>query len=339
MNFVIVGTNFISDTFLKAALVTTNFSLYGLCSRKITTANEFLKKYPKDNLQHTKIFTSIADVCADNLVDAVYLASPNHLHAQQAIMCLNAKLHVLGEKPSASNSHELKQIIAAAKRNKCLYMEALMTTLLPNFSILKKQLPRIGKVRKFLGQYAQYSSRYDLYLKGEIPNWCRTEYANGALVDLGIYPLSIITALWGKPTSILASAIKLATGVDGAGDLILTYNTTANAKQAVISYSKICNGDNISEFQGELGRIEIEFVALLMKLTLILNDGTKEVISEPFDNNSMKYELQHFISLLEQGKTESQINTFEFSEQMMAVMDEARKQIQVVYPGDNLAIN
>jgi len=334
MNFVIVGTNFISDTFLKAALKITNFTLYGLCSRKLTTANEFLAKFPEDNFQHTKIFLSIDDVCADNLVDAVYLASPNHLHAHQAIKCLNANIHVLGEKPSASNTRELKQIVAAAKRNKCLYMEALMTTLLPNFSILKNQLPRIGKVRRFLGQYSQYSSRYELYLKGDTPNWCRTEYANGALVDLGIYPLGLITALWGKPTSILASGIKLATGVDGAGDLILTYSSAENSKQAVISYSKICNGNNISEFQGELGRIEIDFVALLTKMTLFLNDGTKEIISIPSDENSMKFELQHFISLLEEGKTESQINSWELSEQMMAVMDEARKQIQVIYPAD-----
>jgi len=334
MNFVIVGTNFISDTFLKSALITTNFNLYGLCSRKIDTANEFLKKYPNDKLQQTKVFTSIEEVCTDKLVDAVYLASPNHLHAPQAIMCLNANIHVLGEKPSASNSQELKQIIATAKRNKCLYMEALMTTHLPNFNILKKQLPRIGIVRKFLGQYSQYSSRYELYLKGNTPNWCRTEFANGALVDLGIYPLSLITALWGKPTSTFASGIKLATGVDGAGDLILTYKSAENNKQAVISYSKICNGGNISEFQGELGRIEIEFVALLMNITLILNDGTKEIISKPFDDNSMRFELHHFISLLEEGKTESQINSFEFSEQVMAVMDEARKQMKVVYPAD-----
>jgi predicted dehydrogenase len=334
MNFVIVGTNFISDTFLKAALTTTNFTLYGLCSRKITTANDFLKKYPKNSIQQTKVFHSIEEVCADKLVDAVYIASPNHLHAAQAIQCLNANIHVLGEKPSASNSNELKQIIAAAKRNKCLYMEALMTTHLPNFRILQDQLPRIGKVRKFLGQYSQYSSRYALYLKGDTPNWCLTEYANGALVDLGVYPLSLITALWGKPTSVLASGIKLATGVDGAGDLILTYNLAESAKQAVISYSKICNGHNISEFQGELGRIEIEFVALLMKITLILNDGTKEVISKPFDDNSMKFELEHFISLVKEGKTESQINSFEFSEQIMEVMDEARKQIKVFYPAD-----
>ena len=71
-----------------------------------------------------------------------------------------------------------------------------------------------------------------------------------------------------------------------------------------------------------------------MKITLILNDGTKEVISKPFDDNSMKFELEHFISLLKDGKTESQINSFEFSEQIMEVMDEARKQIKVFYPAD-----
>jgi len=75
-------------------------------------------------------------------------------------------------------------------------------------------------------------------------------------------------------------------------------------------------------------------VALLMNITLILNDGTKEIISKPFDDNSMRFELHHFISLLEEGKTESQINSFEFSEQVMAVMDEARKQMKVVYPAD-----
>ncbi len=336
MNFVIVGTNFISDIFLKAALTTKNFTLYGLCSRKVSTANTFLEKYSDDSLQETKLFSNISEVCADESVDAVYIASPNHLHASQAIACLNAKIHVLGEKPSASNSHELKQIIAAAKRNKCLYMEALMTTHVPNFRILQKHLPRIGKVRKFLGQYSQYSSRYDLYLKGETPNWCRTEYANGALVDLGIYPLGVITALWGEPSSVVASAIKLETGVDGAGDLILTYGSAENAKQAVISYSKICNGANISEFQGELGRIEIEFIALLVKITVILNDGTRETVSMPFDEHSMKFELQHFISLIEENKTESDINSFEFSTKVVAIMDEARKQMQVVYPADKL---
>ncbi len=68
-------------------------------------------------------------------------------------------------------------------------MEAMMTTHLPNFTNLKHAMAKIGTPRKFIGQYSQYSSRYDKYKNGERPNTFLPEFANGALVDLGIYPL------------------------------------------------------------------------------------------------------------------------------------------------------
>lgn len=327
MNFVVVGTNFICDTFLKAALQTNGFNFYGLCSRTQKSADSFLQKYPD---QQVKVFHDIESVCNDDAVQAVYIASPNHLHMNYAVQCLKAKKHVLGEKPSASNSKELNDIVVTAKQNECLYMEALMTTLLPNFSLLKNNLPRIGKIRKYIGQYSQFSSRYQQYLDGNPPNWCLPEFSNGALVDLGIYPLSLIIALWGDPKDVLAKGIKLSTGVDGAGDLLLGYDD----KQAVIHYSKINNGANITEFQGELGRIEIEFVSLLMNIKVILNDGSEESISAPLDDAFMRFELEHFLELLENQKTESPVNTHKFSLQLMQVMDEARLQMSVVYPAD-----
>jgi len=327
MNFVIVGTNFICDTFLQGALSTKAFNFYGLCSRSNNSAQDFLAKYQSHPLS-TKIFNSIDEVCADKNVDAVYIASPNSLHAQQAIQCLNAKRHVLGEKPSAANNAQLQQMITVAKQNNCLYMEAFMTTHLPNFAILQQQLPRIGRMRKYIGQYSQYSSRYQQYLQGNTPNWCKPEFANGALVDLGIYPLGLLISLWGKPDKVLASGILLDSGVDGAGDLLLSYTD----KQAVISYSKINNGDNISEFQGELGRIEIKFVSLLREITLYLNNGLVEKISLPLVDGFMKYELAHFIQLAQENKTESPINSYLFSTQLMTIMDEARQQIGVKYP-------
>lgn len=330
MNFVIVGTNFICDTFLQGALITNEFNFYGLCSRKKESAQNFLNKY-KNHQFNTKIFNNLDEVCSDKKVDAIYIASPNSMHAQQAIQCLNAKKHVLGEKPSAANNEQLQHIINTAKQNDCLYMEAFMTTLLPNFSILKQQLTRIGKLRKYIGQYSQYSSRYQKYLQGDIPNWCKPEFANGALVDLGIYPLGLLLSLWGVPENILARGILLNTGVDGAGDLLLSYSD----KQAVISFSKINHGDNISEFQGELGRIEIKFVALLTEITLILNNGAIEKISLPLADGFMKYELAHFIQLIQENKKESPINSYSFSTQLMTIMDEARHQMGVIYPSDN----
>jgi len=328
MNFVVVGTNFISDTLLNAANTLANFNLYGVCSRATSSGKAFLEKHPKNS--NAKIFTSIEQVCQDQNVDAVYIAAPNSLHKHYAVMCLEAGKHVLGEKPSAANSNELNAILATAKKHQRLYMEAMMTTHLPNFSNLKHAMAKIGTPRKFIGQYSQYSSRYDKYKNGERPNTFLPEFANGALVDLGVYPLYLLIALWGAPQSISVSGILLDTGVDGAGDVLLNYAD----KQAVISYSKISQGDNITEIQGELGRMRIEAVSQLKKIEFIANNGETEVISDKFDEHFMKYEVAHFITLVKQGLLESPVNTHQLASDVMSVLDDARKQLGVIYPND-----
>jgi len=327
MNFVIVGTNFISDTLLSAAKQIEQFSLYGVCSREQQTGESFLAKH---DIKNAKVFTNIEQVCEDPSVDAVYIAAPNSLHKDYAVMCLKAGKHVLGEKPSAANSKELESIVQAAKTHQRLYMEAMMTTHLPNFARLKSAMAKIGTPRKYIGQYSQYSSRYDKYKNGERPNTFLPEFANGALVDLGIYPLYILLALWGAPQSVKASGVLLETGVDGAGDVLLNYAD----KQAVISYSKISQGDNFTEIQGEKGRIRIEAVSLLKRMQFIGNDGTVEELSEPFDDHFMRHEVSHFIQAANAGQIESSVNTHTLSKQVIAVLDEARNQLGVVYPAD-----
>ncbi|MDC9523740.1 Gfo/Idh/MocA family oxidoreductase, partial [Pseudoalteromonas sp. Angola-31] len=93
MNFVIVGTNFISDTLLAAANTLSNFNLYGICSRQISSGERFLANHPTNT--DAKIFTSIDAVCQDEQVDVVYIAAPNSLHSAYAIQCLKAGKHVL----------------------------------------------------------------------------------------------------------------------------------------------------------------------------------------------------------------------------------------------------
>lgn len=327
MNFVIVGTNFISDTLLSAAQTVDDFTLYGVCSRQTQSGQAFLTKH---GINSAKVFTNIEQVCADDSVDAVYVAAPNSLHKSYAIQCLEAKKHVLGEKPSAANSDELSAIIKAAKQHQRLYMEAMMTTHLPNFFLLKEALTKIGTPRKYIGQYSQYSSRYDKYKNGERPNTFQPEFANGALVDLGIYPLYVLLALWGAPNTVKASGVLLETGVDGAGDILLNYTD----KQAVISYSKISQGDNFTEIQGEKGRIRIEGVSLLKRMQFIGNDGTVEELSQPFDEHFMRHEVEHFIKAANAGQIESSVNTHQLSTQVMGILDDARKQLRVIYPSD-----
>lgn len=327
MNFVIVGTNFISDTLLAAAKTVSDFTLYGVCSRATESGAAFLAKHA---IADAKIFTTIEQVCSDDNVEAVYIAAPNSLHKSYAVACLNAGKHVLGEKPAAANSQELAAILTAAKRNNRLYMEAMMTTHLPNFSVLRQAIEKIGVPRKYIGQYSQYSSRYDKYKNGERPNTFLPEFANGALVDLGVYPLYILIALWGAPNSVQASGVLLETGVDGAGDVLLNYSN----KQAVISYSKISQGDNFTEIQGEKGRIRIEAVSLLKRMQFIANDGTVEELSQPFDEHFMRHEVAHFIATAKANQLESSVNTHQLSIDVMHVLDKARQQLGVSYPAD-----
>ena len=361
INIAIIGSNFIVDTFLTAAEKIEPFNFYAIYSRKESSGRVKAAKYSHTNIDRAvKVFSDLSTMLEDDNIDAVYIASPNSFHANQAIQCLNAGKHVLGEKPSASNSKALRKILAAAKANNRCYMEAMMSLHLPNFSLLTHQLSRIGKPRKYIGQYCQYSSRYPLTLDSlaqnkplDMPNTFLPEFANGALIDIGIYPLYPVVALWGVPKSISAQAIMLETGVDGAGDLQLNYGD----KIANISFSKICNGENFSEFQGELGRLRIEFVSLMSKVELFLNDGSYELLSFPEEQNEkqsenknyqpMSYEISHFIQLIQThtklkqqsesiniSALQSDITSWQLSQKVLSIIDQAREQIGLVYSSD-----
>ena len=88
-------------------------------------------------------------MAASDKVDAVYIATPNCCHAAQAILCMNHGKHVLCEKPFASNSLEVKRMIDAAKSNDVTLMEAMISTLNPNFLIAKEQMSRLGTIRRY----------------------------------------------------------------------------------------------------------------------------------------------------------------------------------------------
>lgn len=113
-------------------------------------------------------------------IDAVYIASPNSFHAKQAIICMNQGKHVLCEKSIASKSTELREMVETAKRNNVVLMEALKTTLLPNFQAIQSNLHKIGEIRRYFASYCQYSSRYDAYKEGTILNAFNPVFSSGS---------------------------------------------------------------------------------------------------------------------------------------------------------------
>lgn len=325
IRFGIIGTNWITDSFIEAARQHPDFLLSAVYSRTHERASEFAEKH---NIQH--IFTDMEEMANSQEIDAVYIASPNSHHAEQSILFLKNKKHVLCEKPIASNAEEIKNMVQAAKENGVLLMEALKTTFLPNFQAIKENVDKIGQVRKYFASYCQYSSRYDAYKEGNVMNAFKPEFSNGSLMDIGIYCLYPAIALFGKPDEVKANGYLLETGVDAEGSIILKYPD----KEAVVIFSKITNSYIPSEIQGENGSIVFDKMNPPENVNIHYRNGSVEDITREQSNDPMFYEAQEFIELIQSGKTESSINTFEQSITVMEVMEEARRQMGVVYPSD-----
>ena len=327
VRFGVIGTNFIVDKVLEAARLDHRFELTAIYSRTQERADEFAKKH---NVPHT--FTSLEDMLSSNLIDAVYIASPNSLHASQSILCMQHGKHVFCEKPFASNANEVKAMIAAAEKYNVRLMEAMKPTMTPNFSTIKDNLKEIGTIRKYFSCYCQYSSRYDKLKEGVILNAFDPSLSNGAVMDLGVYTIYPMVVLFGRPKKISATGLKLFTGADGQGSVNFEYE----GMDATVMYSKIADSSLPTEIQGEEGTITADRINIINKVTLKKRGGEETIISTPNPTHEYYFEVAEFIDLIQKNEKESTINSLENSLITIEIIDEIRKQLEIIYPADSI---
>jgi scyllo-inositol 2-dehydrogenase (NADP+) len=325
IRFGVIGTNWITDSFLEAAKEIEDFSLTAVYSRTDERAKEFATKH---HAPYT--FTTIEEMAQSDAVDAVYIASPTSFHASHAIRLLKHGKHVLCEKPIASNTKDLMEMIQTAKENKVLLMEALKSGFLPSYSSIRENLHKIGPVRRYFASFCQYSSRYDAYKEGRVLNAFKPEFSNGSLMDIGVYCIYPMVQLFGKPDSIKASGLMLESGVDGEGGILAHYTDM----EGTVMFSKITNSYIPSEIQGEKGSILIDKISEPEKVEIRYRDGRVEDISNLPEHHTMYYETKEFIELIKNGSLESTVNTHQNSITVMKLLDEARKQIGLKFPAD-----
>ena len=334
IRFGVVGTNNITDWVIAGGRQDERFELVAVCSRTQERADEFAAKH---NIPHT--FTSLEEMAKSPLIDAVYIATPNYVHAEQSILCMNHGKHVLCEKPFASNAREVRQMIEAAQRNNVTLMEAMISTLNPNFLIAKDKLKDLGTIRRYFASYCQYSSRYDKFKEGIILNAFKPELSNGAVMDIGIYTIYPMVALFGKPQKIEAQGIVLHTGADGQGAVNFQYD----GMNATVLYSKIANSALPTEIEGEAGNLLLDKIHITKQVDFIPRQVTAQgkeqenhcqSIGVPLDKSEYYYEMAEFMNLIEQGKQESILNSWENSLTTIEIIDEIRRQLGVHYPAD-----
>ena len=285
IRFATIGTNFVVEWFLKCAAQVEGLQYNGTYSRNIEKAEKFAKEH-NGNL----IFGNLEELAKSKDVDAVYIASPNSLHYEQARLMIKNKKHVMIEKTITSN---------------------------------------LEPVRRVEFQYCQYSSRYDKYKNGIIENAFNPSFSNGALMDIGVYCVHPLVKLFGLPDEIKATATMLPDSIDGQGTITCAYDGMI----ADISYSKITNGRLPSQIQGEKGTILIEDIPNPRKIKIIYNDGYEENIENiPCKDLNLEYEAEEWAKLINKGEfTDKHIK---YSVMCIKVMDEARRQQNIVFPAD-----
>ncbi|WP_182103309.1 Gfo/Idh/MocA family protein [Niallia taxi] len=320
IRFGIVGSNWITERFIKAGRQHEQFLVSAVYSRSKEKAQEFAKK---QQIKHA--FHNLDEMAASTEIDAVYIATPNSLHCEQAILFMNNKKHVICEKPFASNREEAEKMMAAAKNNGVSLMEAMKSTLMPNFLAVKENIHKIGKIQSYFSANCRLSPFYEQYKNGEMPNLFNPKLSGGALMDLGVYTVYPIVELFGAPKSIAAFGNLLSTGVDGNGQITLEYD----GFRANVLFSCISESTLPTEIQGEAGTMLIHHISSPKKTEILIANGTTEDISESEQLEPMYYEIKEFIETIQSNTLESPRNTWAKTLLTMEILDEARRQMKV----------
>ncbi|MEG3133331.1 Gfo/Idh/MocA family oxidoreductase [Rouxiella sp. T17] len=328
IRFAVVGTNWITQSFINAAHESGKLKLTAIYSRSLENAKALGHDYPVEHF-----FDSLEAMAASDQIDAVYIASPNSLHCEQTLLFLKHKKHVICEKPLASTLQQAEQMISCALENQVVLFEAFKTAYLPNFLHVRSTLGRMGPLRKAILNYCQYSSRYQRYLNGENPNTFNPAFSNGSIMDIGYYCLASSVALFGEPDSVVASATLLESGVDAQGTVLLSYkNHQYGDFEVVINHSKVSDSWLESEIQGENGTLLIEKLAECQGLNYIPRGGQKLELTQPQHINTMLYEAETFATLVD-----SQFYHhpgLDVSRVTARLLTEIRRQTGVAFPAD-----
>ena len=323
----IIGTGRISDWVLKGAAQDPRIKVNAVCSRTVEAAEAFVQR--NSLAEGARIYTSVEEMATDPDVDAVYVGTPNQTHCSYTKICLKAGKHVLCEKPLAVNAAEGREMVAAAKESGCLLMEAMVSTLNPNFRAAAERIAEIAPIRNYISSYCQYSSKYDALKKGVVAS-CFQPGTAGAVRDIGVYVIYPLVALFGRPQTVRGNLRTFKTE-EGVSDVHGTAFLGYEGMDATITWSKICDSFVPTEISGEQGNLVLDEIHIARKAELIPHTAPssgqgpkagRTVISEGLPYNEYYYEFKEFADLVEQGKTESEVNSLQTSLTALEVIDE-----------------
>ena len=320
-----IGSGMIVHEILDSVMLTDGITLEAVYSRSAEKGVELAKRYGCG-----KCYTGLDSLFADTDVNVVYIASPNLLHYPQAKRALLAGKSVICEKPFVTRLEQAQELRSLAAERGLFLIEAAPTAWLPNFAVLRRELPKLGRVHLVMANYSQYSSRYDLLLRGETPNVFNPAFAGGALMDLNFYNILLNVLLFGTPKAAKYYANRFRDLADTSGTVILEYDGFISANSA----AKDSRGVNSFQIEGEQGFLYIEDGSNGLRSIRVVTEVGEALYNEQPDPNRWHYEIRALTAHLLREDRELFCERLDTTIETVALMERIRRGAGLVFPGD-----
>ena len=316
----ILGPGGIAQAFAKDLTFIEGHTIGAVGSRSLANAQRFANTFGGT------AYGSYEELVADSGIDAIYVATPHPAHHDNVILALNAGKPVLCEKPFAVNAQQAQAMVDAAAKNKVALMEAMWARFLPHYAKVR-EIVASGVLGPILSIHADHGQR--LADQG-IARLVDPQLAGGALLDLGIYPISFAHMILGNPTSITSKAVMTDRGVDAQTSMIFSYD---NGAQAVLTTTMIEQTPCRAVVAGLHGWLEIDRTFYNpASMRVILNDGSVTEYPSAYTGHGLREQAESFKQIVQSGAVESKVLTWKDTVDIMKSMDTVRSQIGLKYP-------
>jgi len=320
----VLGPGGIARSFADAMKKHTRQRIVAVGSRSSERAQAFAGDFGVE-----RVHGSYEALAADPEVDVVYVATPHSGHREHALLAIAAGKHVLVEKSFTRNAAEAAEVVEAARGAGVIAMEAMWPRFLPQTDVLRQLLDDgvLGELRTVLADHGQY------FKPDPSHRLFAPELAGGAMLDLGIYPVSFASLVLGRPDSVTAVGSRTVTGVDAQASMVLQRGDA----EAVLSTTLAALTPTTAVVCGSAARVEFAgpFYAAV-QMILVAQDGRRLVRdADPFPGHEgLCHEAAHLAQLVTDGAGESPLLPMQETVEVMGTVDEVRRQLGVRLPGE-----
>ncbi|WP_440971414.1 Gfo/Idh/MocA family protein [Pediococcus pentosaceus] len=315
MKLGIVGAGMIVKDFLTMTPLLPEIEL-----KAITGTPHGIDNMEKLQMQYgiDRVYTDIDECLANEEIDTIYVAVPNHLHFAFAKKALEASKNVICEKPFTLNLAELEELAELAQTEQLILLEAITNQYMMNYQKIKEAVPTLGEIKVVECNYSQYSSRYDAFKAGEVLPAFNPKFGGGALMDINIYNIHFVVGLLGAPSSVKYLA-NIEKDIDTSGILILNYPDT----KVVCIGAKDSTATIRSTIQGTKGSVIVNGATNVLDNFDIESKAGVEKFDFKQNSHRMYEEFKAFQRIIAEKDLKEAALRLQHSEEVLRVVEQA----------------